>query len=358
MNRRNFIKTSSLTAAGVALGNSSKSSSFSQTNKPIIVDGMGEIRLEYPMSLISEIIDSGMTVVQVTIGNPALQGPEAYQDTLNEIANYERHIDQNRKYFIKATKVEDIHIAQKENKLALMYLFQNTTPIGDDLDRLDFFHKLGARCIQLTYNTRNLVGEGCAERTQVGLSNFGIQVVERLNELGILIDLSHGNMPTSADAIKYSKQPVLITHSCCKGVYDHYRGVTDDVIRALGDKGGVMGICQLNPFIGPQERSTLDDYLKHVDHVVKIAGIDAAGIGSDREHQTIPDTEEEKRKLEAEMARLSTAKVIWPFFISELNHPRRMETIWDGLKKRGYKTTEIEKIMGGNFYRVFKEVIG
>ena len=92
--------------------------------------------------------------------------------------------------------------------------------------------------------------------------------------------------------------------------------------------------------------------------MVKIAGIDAVGIGSDREHKTIPDTVEEKRKLEKEMARLGSTKVIWPFFISELNHPRRMETIWDGLKKRGYKSNEIEKIMGGNFLRVFKKVIG
>ena len=140
MNRRNFMKTSSITAAGVAIGTGSSISSYSQTKKPIIIDGMGEIRLEYPMSLITQIIDSGMTAIQVTLGNPALQGPEAYQDVLHEIANYERHIDQNRNYFIKATKVEDIHRAQKENKLALIYLFQNTTPIGDDLDRLDFFH--------------------------------------------------------------------------------------------------------------------------------------------------------------------------------------------------------------------------
>jgi membrane dipeptidase len=357
MKRRKFIKTATLSSAALTLG-SSNASAVSQKNKPVIIDGMGEIRIEYSMSLIREVIESGMTAVQVTLGNPALHGPEAFQDVLNEIAAYEKHINTNRDYFIKATRIADLYQAQKQKKLAIMYLFQNTTPIGDNLDNINFFYDLGVRCIQLTYNTQNLVGAGCSERTNGGISKFGIQVIERLNDLGILVDLSHANMPTTADAIKFSKKPPLITHSCCSTVYDHYRGVSDENIRALGDKGGVMGVCQLNPFLSSKERSTLDDYFKHIDHVVKIAGIEAVGIGSDREHQTIPDTEEEKRKLEKEMARLGSAKVIWPFFVSELNHPRRMETIWDGLKKRGYKSTEIEKIVGGNFLRVFKEVIG
>ncbi len=357
MKRRNFIKAASLSAAGVVLGKNAVSAP-PEKKKPIIIDGMGEIRREYPMTLIREIIDSGMTAVQVTLGNPALHGSNAYRDVLNELAAYEHHIETNRKYFLKATSVSDIEQANKEGRLALMYLFQNTTPIEDDLDRLDFFYNLGVRTIQLTYNTQNLVGEGCAERTASGLSNFGIQVIERMNELGILIDVSHASMPTTADAIQFSQKPILITHSCCSSVYNHYRGVSDEQIKALGDKGGVMGICQLNPFLSGKERSNLDDYFKHIDHVVRIAGIDHVGIGSDREHQPIPDTEEEKRKLEKEMSRLGGAKVQWPFFLTELNHPRRMETIWDGLKKRGYGSTDIEKVMGGNFMRVFGEVIG
>lgn len=357
MKRRNFIKAATLSTAGLAM-----SKGFASTpqkkDKPIIVDGMGEIRLEYPMDLIQEVIDSGLTVIQVTIGNPALHGSNAYRDVLNELASYENHIESHRKYFLKATCVADIEQANQEGRLALMYLFQNTTPIEDDLERLDFFYNLGVRTIQLTYNTQNLVGEGCAERTASGLSKFGIQVIERMNELGILIDVSHASMPTTSDAIKYSKKPILITHSCCSAVHNHYRGVADDQIKELGDKGGVMGICQLNPFLSGKERSNLDDYFRHIDHVIQIAGIDHVGIGSDREHQTIPDTEEEKQKLQKEMDRLGSGKIHWPFFLTEFNHPQRMETIWDGLKKRGLGSTDIEKVMGGNFMRVFREVIG
>ena len=114
----------------------------------------------------------------------------------------------------------------------------------------------------------------------------------------------------------------------------------------------------MNPNLGPKERNTLDDYLKHIDHAVNTAGIDHVGIGSDREHQIIPDTEEEVKRLEAEMALVSNRKIRWPFFLSELNHPRRMETIRDGLQRRGYLSADADKILGGNFYRVYKEVIG
>jgi membrane dipeptidase len=329
-----------------------------ENERPIVIDGMGEIRLEYPVDLIQEVIDSGVTAVQVTLGNPALQGFTSLEDTLKEIAAYERHIDANREHLLKATKPADIEQARRESRLALIYLLQNTTPIGDDLDRLQFLYNLGVRTVQLTYNSRNLVGEGCTERTRGGVSNFGIQVIERMNDLGLLIDLSHANSATTSEAVSFSSKPVAVTHSVCAGVHDHHRAVSDHNLRKLGEAGGVIGICQINPFLSARQRSTLDDYLDHIDHAVKVAGIDHVGIGSDREHQTIPDTDEERQKLEREMARLSDAKVHWPFFVSELNHPRRMETIAEGLKRRGYASMDIDKILGGNFFRLFQEVIG
>ena len=250
---------------------------------------------------------------------------------------------------------------RKQNRIALFYLFQNSTPISDDLTKLEFFYNLGVRSLQLTYNTRNLVGDGCMERTNAGLSEFGLKLIDRMNALGLLIDLSHGGEQTIADAAHFSQKPIVISHSGCKAVYNHPRNVSDENLKRLANAGGVIGIYQINPYLGAKERNNLDDYLRHIDHAVNVAGVEHVGIGSDREHQIIPDTEEEKRKLEEELARLrpkANTKVHWPFFLSELNHPRRMETIWDGLKKRGHAASKIEKILGGNFYRVYKEVIG
>ena len=331
-----------------------------QKLKPLI-DTMGEIRLDYPMSLIAEILNSGTCCVRITLGDPTLHGPEAFDNVINELAAYERHIDAHRDYFLKATCAADIDRAQKEGRLAIMYLFQNTTPIADDLDKLNFFNNLGVRSIQLTYNTRNLVGDGCMERTNSGLSEFGINVVYKMNQLGMLIDLSHACMATMADALKFSQKPVIISHSGCKTVFDHPRNTDDKNLKALADQGGLIGIYQINPFLGPKDRNNLDDYLNHIDHAVKVAGVDHVAVGSDREHRTIPDTDEERKKLEEELANYypdKKQKIPWPFFISELNHPRRMETIRRGLEKRKYKTSDIEKIMGQNCRRLIKEVNG
>ncbi|MCP4723634.1 MAG: dipeptidase [bacterium] len=357
MKRRNFIGSFIAAFSGFAFSNGNLHTNSSQS-RPLIIDAMGEIRIEYPMDLLKEVIDSGMTAVVVTIGNPGLHGPEAYDDALFELSQYEGHIDKHRDYLLKATRVADIDRARNEKKIALFYLFQNTTPLGDSIEKLDFFFNLGVRSVQLTYNSRNLVGSGCMERNDSGLSNFGIELIERMNETGIQIDLSHAGMKTMSEAIRYSNKPVVISHSGCKSLYEHPRSTTDENLKALADKGGAVGIFQINPNLGPKQRNTIDDFLDHIDRVVNVAGIDHVGIGSDREHQIIPDTEEEKRRLEEEMARVGSKKIHWPFFVSELNHPRRMETIWQGLEKRGYSSGDIEKIMGLNFYRIYKETIG
>jgi membrane dipeptidase len=243
----------------------------------------------------------------------------------------------------------------------LIYYLQNSTLIGDDLAKLTDLKEKGIRIIQLTYNMRNLVGDGCLERQNSGLSTFGMELVVRMNEMGLLVDLSHCGDATTLEGIKASKKPVAITHSACKTLFNHPRNKTDDTLRALAERGGVMGIFQINPYIGAKERNTLADFLAHIDHAVKVAGVEHVGIGSDREHRRIPDTPEEKQKLIDELSRLrpvNAASFRWPFFISELNHPRRMETIAEGLAKNGYKADAVDKILGGNFYRLFKDTIG
>ena len=356
MKRRDFLKTTAMIPGFLHFGGNS--SSVRKTRKVPVIDGMGEIRLDYPMSLISEVIESGMTAVMITIGTPTLHGQAAYDEAVGELAAYEQHIQDHSDHFIKAVGTEDIDAALRSKKLALVYLFQNTTVLGKDLRRLDLFYNFGVRSIQLTYNSQNFVGCGCLDRVDGGLSKFGIELIEAMNDKGMLIDLSHAGMKTMSDAIEMSRSPVVISHSGCKSVYDHVRSTTDENIKALADKGGVMGIFQINPNLGPNLRNTLDDFFAHIDRVIKIAGVDHVGIGSDREHRVIPDTEEEKRRLEEEMARVGSRSIHWPFFVSELNHPRRMETIHKGLKKQGYASGDIDKILGGNFYRVYKEVLG
>jgi membrane dipeptidase len=182
-----------------------------------------------------------------------------------------------------------------------------------------------------------------------------------MNALAMLVDASHCGEATTRDAIEVSSRPIAITHSGCKALFDHPRNKTDDTLRRLASKGGVVGIFQINPYLGPKQRNTLDDYLRHIEHAINVAGADHVGIGSDREHRRIPDTEEEKQKLIEELSRLrpvTAATFRWPFFIAELNGPRRMDAIRDGLEKRRVPAATIDKVMGGNWLRLFRETIG
>ncbi|MGH9314003.1 MAG: dipeptidase [Vicinamibacterales bacterium] len=356
MRRREFLL--SLPAAGAATW------SIAQPKppaRPPIIDGLGEIHVEYDMKLVDDIRASGIRGCVVTVGNPALQGASAFDDMKREIDAYDAHVKAHPDRFLKATRASDIDAAAERKRIALLYYTQNTTPLGDDIERLRVLYDLGVRIIQLTYNTRNLVGDGCLERTNSGLSIFGVALVERMNAMGILVDVSHCGMATTMEGITGSSKPVAITHAGCKAVYDHPRNKTDEALRALADRGGVIGIYQINPYLGPNERNTLDDYLRHIDHAVRTAGIGHVGIGSDREHRRIPDTEEEKQKLIEELSRLrpvTAATFRWPFFLSELNHPRRMETIAAGLRARGYSAEDVDKILGGNLRRLFADAIG
>jgi membrane dipeptidase len=355
MHRRDFLW--SLPAAGAVTWSVARQK---RTRTPII-DGLGEIHIEYDMKLVDEIRASGLRGCVVTVGNPALQGASAFDDMKREIDAYDKHIKAHPDRFVRATTVADIDAAVERNRIALLYYTQNASPVGDDVERLRVLYDMGVRIIQLTYNTRNLVGDGCLERTNTGLSTFGVALVERMNAMGILVDLSHCGMATTMEGISGSAKPVAITHAGCKAVYDHPRNKTDEALRALADRGGVIGIYQINPYLGANERNTLDDYLRHVHHAVRTAGIDHVGIGSDREHRRIPDTPEEKQKLIDELSKLRpvTASTFrWPFFLTELNHPRRMETLATALEARGYKAPDVEKILGGNFRRLFADVIG
>lgn len=330
-------------------------------SRPPIIDGLGEIHVDYDLALVDEIRDSGLRGCVVTVGNPALHGPSAFDDMKRELDEYDAHIRAHPDRFVRGTRVADIDRAAQRGTIALLYYTQNATPVQDDLERVRVLHDLGVRVMQLTYNTRNLVGDGCLERTNSGLSTFGIELVERMNAVGMIVDVSHCGMATTLEGINASKQPVAVTHAGCKSVYDHPRNKTDEALQALAARGGVIGIFQINPYLGPKERNTIDDYIRHIDHAVKVAGIEHVGIGSDREHRRIPDTEEEKQKLIDELSRLrpvTAATFRWPFFITELNHPRRMETIADRLRARGYAAADIDKILGANFRRLFGEVIG
>lgn len=289
---------------------------------------------------------------------------------IERIAQYYMWLDKYKDKGLLATTTRDIERAKKEGKAAIIFGPQNTDPIENKLYLLKIFHQLGVRILQLTYNMNNLVGAGCVEKVDPGLSRFGRTVVEEMNRLGILIDLSHCGVNTTNDAIELSKDPVTFTHTGPRDRFDHFRNKYDYQIKALAEKGGLVSITAYAPCIAKKHgvAATFEDLLDCIEWVVNLVGIDHVGFGTDFEEdpkeleedawrpdgrpQMIPGVspEEARRIYSAGQPREKVG--IRADFNSIEDFPR----FTMGLVHRGYSDNEIIKILGGNYMRVFKKV--
>lgn len=310
---------------------------------------------------------SGVDVIHTTIGvSEGVSGWVAFNKAIQDIARWTVRFDKSDK-LVKVTKTEDITRAKREGKYGVILGVQNLNWLNGDLSNIDLFYKLGIRVMQLTYNLRNLAGSGCTERRDGGLSEFGIQVIRKMNDLGILIDLSHCGTRTTLEAIEVSKSPVAFTHTFCRAVHDHVRGKTDEELKALKENGGYMGILLVPDFITDKERPSLDDFVDHVDHAVEILGVDKVGIGTDHGHyypKALKKLNREKMAREIEEQGISKAGWRRGHFRKEIveiegyRDWRDFPNITLKLKERGYSEDEIKGILGENFLRVFRQVVG
>ncbi|MBQ4913682.1 membrane dipeptidase [Maribacter sp. MMG018] len=281
---------------------------------------------------------------------------------LRNLNNWQTIIKENPDRLILGTSADDYYRAKEEGKVVVMLGFQNSTMVGRSIKNLDKLYDAGMRWMQLTYNERNYLGDGSTERTNCGLSDFGIEVVNRMNELGIMIDLSHCGEQTTNDGIAFSKAPVSINHSMCEALHkNHPRAKTDEQIKAMADKGGIIGIICLGYMIGPNlgTDTTLETYVDHIDHAVKIGGIDHVGLASDFAIQGLEATGATRENWYVpRLTRFKPSyKVQWPPWIPELDKPDRYLQVAKVLDKRGYSTGDIEKILGQNWLRFYKDTL-
>lgn len=266
---------------------------------------------------------------------------------------------------IIADSAADVKKAKDENKIAVFFGIQNVTPLDGNLALLPVLKKVGITMFQLTYQRRNIAADGCGERHDTGLSNWGLELVEHLNKLGMIVDLSHCGAQTTLEAIEHSSHPVVISHACARSLSDTVRNHTDEEIRALAAKGGVIGIAGKSKFLKQNwvaERATIDDYVDHIEYVRDLVGIDHVGIGTD-----IGD----ERKYSADRLRVLYAKtpeiydnsvVFDDEFVKRLHpiglgSPGDLGNITRALVTRGFTESEIRKVLGENFLRIFSEVL-
>jgi membrane dipeptidase len=293
---------------------------------------------------------SGITAMNLTIARPHYN----FQETLSSLYHYFSVIDNIGHHKIQVCKkTDDIRRAKKSDKIAIILGLQNAKPINDNIQLLTILSKLGIRIIQLTYQNRNLIGDGCNEKKDCGLTNFGEQVVSEMNRLGLLIDLSHVGPQTSLDAIDYSNKPCAFTHTCSKALFNHMRNKTDEQFLALSEKGGVIGIAAYSPFYHHNLRPTIEDYLDQIYYVVNLVGINHVGIGLDLVYDRDPEFHERVRKSYPEVVTSFQWDTIYPEGLESIT---KLHNITFGLVNRGYSNQDIEKILGLNFLRLFNEV--
>jgi membrane dipeptidase len=298
--------------------------------------------------------------------------PRNFQNALQAITEWQPAFRRPDSRLLQVLRAADLRRAKTEGKLGVVLACQdaqildasNYSVNDQNLDNLEVFHAQGLRVLQLTHNERNGLGDSYREPGNAGLSILGQRVVERMNELGMLIDLSHCGDRTTAEAIERSKKPCAITHAGCRAVYASGRNKPDEHLRALANKGGVFGVFNMSVWLTDKPTVAIDDLLAHVDHAVKVAGVEHVGFGSDG-NVTRTGRSDDKRALEG-FGRFVERNKGLPgaeqmpqhMHVAELTGPDRLLKLAEGLDRRGYKPADIEKILGGNFERLLRDTLG
>jgi len=311
---------------------------------------------------LADIHASGLSAINLTVGSVGRYA-NALEETMQVIAFWDREIAAQPQALLKITHGAQLDEAKRSGRLGIIFGFQDTTMYGENLDHFDLFHDLGVRIVQLTYNRRNLMGDGCLEPGNAGLSKLGNEMIAKMNERGTLLDLSHCGQRTTREGIQASHKPVAVTHSGCSAVADMPRNKRDEELKLLADRGGVVGIYFM-PYLRTQGQVMAEDVLKHIEHALDVCGEDHVGIGSDGTISEVKLTAEYKKLFAAEVAERAKRGIGAPgeradsyTFALDLNMPTRLERLAALLAQRGHGEARIEKILGGNFARLMREAI-
>ncbi|QTH23276.1 membrane dipeptidase [Rhizorhabdus wittichii] len=300
---------------------------------------------------------SGITAINLTVGKPG-----NLANTLHEIAAWLQHIDDHPDYFRLVKRHSDIAAAKAEKKLGIIFGFQGMGMIGEDLSLIDMFDGLWVKIMQLTYNDRNALGAGSSLPESEGLTPLGREAVARMNARGILVDTGHANPKTALDAVAASTRPITCSHTGSRAVFPSQRNQPDTVLRAVAEKGGVVGIY-LMPFLGRDPVSASRAlFVRHLRHALDICGEDHVGIGSDQSITPVDispaymDIVRKTAEARQKAGIGAPGEADSPVAVPDLNSARRMEIIAAEMDRAKYPPRVIEKVLGGNFDRLFREV--
>ncbi|MBV8157592.1 MAG: membrane dipeptidase [Dyella sp.] len=318
---------------------------------------------QFSPRVLSEAHASGLTAVNITLGY--VSGPDdPFEASVRDIAATDALVRAHDRDLLKVLTAGDIRSAKAEKKIGLIYGFQNGAMMGNDAKRVDIFADLGVRVFQLTYNPANPLGDGSMAPENRGLTPFGREVVARLNERRVMVDLSHSGEQTCLDAARASKSPISINHTGCRAVTDLPRNKTDAELRLVAERGGFVGIYFM-PFLNASGHAKAEDVVAHIDHAVNVCGEDHVGIGTDGSVTQIDDLNAYQATLAKEIAKRKAAGIsaagerpdTYPFVV-DLRGPQQFHKLAQLLAQKGYPSARIEKILGLNFLRFAETIWG
>lgn len=366
LNRREIL------ASGLALATlGSSGTRAADLSAAIVIDGQGAIvdpygqpgDTRFSARALEEIRASGLTACSMTLSEVG-NALDAWDGTIKNIASFDQALQNNPEVALKALTAADIRRAKSERRLAVIYNTQDTSMIGPELDRIALLKGLGVRVVQLTYNNRNLSGDGCLEAGNAGISKLGRETIAKIEEQQLLLDLSHSGQRTVAEALAAATRPPTISHTGCRALNDNPRNQWDAELKACANKGGVVGIYWM-PFLVASSKPTGADLVRHIQHAVKVCGEDHVAIGTDNMlNKTVIDDDAraaqknffEERAKRGIAAPGEGADIF--NIVAEWDDHLRFHHLADGLSRAGWSSGRIEKVLGGNLLRLYREVWG
>ncbi len=349
--RRSFLKWSAAAPFGLAslrteqagdIQNLLRTAIVVDAACPLVHPGRGEAAFsEY----LDQMVRGGVSLALGTVASI-----ESFEETLQSLYSYYPLFEKFRDRVLHARSIEDVHRAKAEGKVAVLFHFQGSGMLDYDLGRLALFKELGVGVIQLAYNWKFLVGDGCTERTDCGLTDFGRLVVKEMNRLSIVVDCSHTGYRTTLEAIELSEHPVVFTHSNAWALCPSKRNIKDDQIDALAEKGGVIGMNAFPAFLIRGGEASLSTLLDHVDYLARRVGVEHVGLGLDF---TVSGGMESYIRYRYDPETYPPPPWSFP---PDIANPVMIPAIASGLRSRGYDDEAILGVLGGNMVRVFEKV--
>lgn len=371
LDRRTMLAGSAaVLAVGPAIAQSG-ATELSWYDRAIVIDALGgvgdpyapEDQLRLSDRAWAEMVATGVTVLRDTV-MPVGNGTDSWEVYQKDIALKQNILNANPDRLQLVRTAADILKAKRERKFAVVIGTQDTAMVGGDVNRLVQMKRDGVMTVQLTYNNANLSGDGSLEPRNGGITKLGKATIDRIEKEKLLLDLSHGGARTMAEAAAYAKRPLVISHTGARALADHPRNTADETIKAVADKGGIVGIYFM-PFLSLDSHPKGSDLIAHIEHVANVAGEDHVGIGTDNgvlpqlvnEETTRKLNEWAKQRMDAGIAAPGEGLNVWPM-VADYNSVDRYRRLGSDLQKRGWSEARLEKLFGGNFLRVYRDAWG